>query len=31
MQQVADAYSKVLEQQPPERTWWEKIEDRLHL
>jgi TPR repeat protein len=31
MQQVADAYSAVLEQRPPERTLWEKVENKLHL
>jgi TPR repeat protein len=31
MQQVADAYSAVLEQRPPERTLWEKIKNELHL
>ena len=29
MQQVADAYSKVLAQRPPERTLWERIQ--MHL
>jgi eukaryotic-like serine/threonine-protein kinase len=31
MQQVADAYTTVLEQRPPERTLWEKIKNELHL
>jgi eukaryotic-like serine/threonine-protein kinase len=31
MQQVADAYSKVLEQQPPQHTLWEQIKNRMHL
>ena len=32
MQQVADAYSAILEQPPPpERTWWKRIKSRLNL
>ena len=30
MQQVGDAYSKVLEQRPLESTLWEKIRNKLH-
>ena len=31
MQQVADAYSKVLEQRPRELTWWEQIKQKMRL
>jgi serine/threonine protein kinase len=31
MQQVADAYSTVLERRPPERTLWEQIRLNMHL
>jgi eukaryotic-like serine/threonine-protein kinase len=31
MQQVADAYSKVLEQQPRQRGLWEQIKQNMHL
>jgi len=30
MQEVADAYSKVLEPRPPERTVWEQIKNKMH-
>ena len=31
MQQVADAYGKVLEQGLPERTLWERVKLNMHL
>jgi hypothetical protein len=31
MQQVADAYSTVLEQRLSERAWWEQIKQKMHL
>jgi hypothetical protein len=29
MQQVADAYSNVLAQRPPERTWWQQVKYKI--
>jgi hypothetical protein len=31
MQQAADAYGKVLEQRPPNRTLWEQIKKEMRL